>query len=44
MNGAKQITETMAKYFVFWVGERSLKDTSLIVRTGVLFKEVNMLV
>ncbi len=44
MNGAKQDTEAMA--FIRknkGVEERSLGDTSLTVRTGVVPKEVRML-
>ncbi len=47
MNGAKRITETMACNTVrriAGVGERSLIDTSLTVKTGVVIKEVSMLV
>ena len=46
-NGAKQIAEAMVYVkvrFSVEVGERSLIDTSLTVRTGVVIKEVNMLV
>ena len=46
-SGDKRITETMAfakMRLSKGVGERSLTDTSLTVRTGVVVKEVNMLV
>ena len=45
--GDKRITEAMACvkiYFYAGVGERSLTDTSLTVRTDDVVREVNMLV
>ena len=44
-SGAKQITEAMACTLISTgVGERSLIDTSLTVKTGYVIKEVRMLV